>query len=152
MANVPESNVVDPLTIDVKSMQRLLETGSMRSDDLVALSLQQISTYDGYLHAMIAITPSEVLKATIDILDTERQDGKVRGPLHGIPIIIKDNIATHPRLGLKTTAGSFALVDSTPTKNAKVVDMLIEAGAIIIGKANLSVSVFIFRYAFNICF
>jgi len=58
--------------------------------------------------------------------------------LHGIPIIIKDNIATHPSLGMKTTAGSLALLDSRPRQNARVVDKLIKAGLIILGKANLS--------------
>src|SRR5262249_61144073 len=69
-------------------------------------------------------------------LDRERKAGKVRGPLHGIPILIKDNIDTADRM--HTTAGSLALADSIAARDAGVVKRLREAGAVILGKTNLS--------------
>src|SRR5262249_2975043 len=69
-------------------------------------------------------------------MDAERKAGKVRGPLHGIPILIKDNIATADRM--ETTAGSLALVGRKPPRDSFLVERLREAGAGIIGKANLS--------------
>ena len=69
-------------------------------------------------------------------LDIERKAGRVRGPLHGIPVLIKDNIDTADRM--KTTAGSLALVDAQPLLDAGIVTRLREAGAVILGKTNLS--------------
>ncbi|KAK0717600.1 amidase family protein [Lasiosphaeria miniovina] len=75
---------------------------------------------------------------TASDLDGERAKGSIRGPLHGIPIIVKENIATVPALGLPTTCGSLALVGSKPRQNAAIIERLIAAGVIILGKANLS--------------
>lgn len=69
-------------------------------------------------------------------LDAERRDGRVRGPLHGVPIVLKDNIDTADRL--TTTAGSLALEGSTPTRDASVAQRLRAAGAVVLGKANMS--------------
>ena len=69
-------------------------------------------------------------------LDKERQAGRLRGPLHGIPVLIKDNIDTHDRM--TTTAGSLALAGSVPQRDAFVVEKLRAAGAVILGKTNLS--------------
>jgi amidase len=69
-------------------------------------------------------------------LDRERQAGKVRGPLHGVPVLIKDNLATADRM--ETTAGSLALLGSRPPKDSHVARLLREAGAVILGKTNLS--------------
>lgn len=71
-------------------------------------------------------------------LDDERSRGMVRGPLHGIPILVKDNVATAVELGMNTTAGSFALLGSAVPRDAHIVARLRAAGAIILGKANLS--------------
>src|SRR3990172_9606047 len=71
-----------------------------------------------------------------DALDAERAAGTIRGPLHGIPILVKDNIATAD--GMQTTAGSYALLGSVVPRDAFVVDRLRAAGAVILGKANLS--------------
>jgi amidase len=73
---------------------------------------------------------------TADRLDAERRSGRTRGPLHGIPILIKDNIATTDRM--MTTAGSLALAGAKPPRDAFVVQRLREAGAVILGKTNLS--------------
>jgi amidase len=74
--------------------------------------------------------------AVADRLDAERAAGRVRGPLHGIPVLIKDNIATADRM--MTTAGSLALVGATPSRDAVVAERLRAAGAVILGKTNLS--------------
>ena len=86
------------------------------------------------LKSVIEINPDAL--ATADALDRERQAKGPRGPLHGIPVLIKDNIATHDRM--QTTAGSLALVGSVPPKDAFVARRLREAGAVILGKTNLS--------------
>ena len=72
-------------------------------------------------------------------MDDERAAGIVRGPLHGIPLLVKDYIMTDASLGMDTTCGSFALKGVKVEKNAVVVDHCLEAGMIILGKANLSV-------------
>ncbi|KAM6481340.1 amidase signature domain-containing protein [Trichoderma sp. SZMC 28011] len=87
---------------------------------------------------MIQTTPLDILQEVAKALDEERAAAKVRGPLHGIPVLVKDNIATLPNTGLRTTAGSLSLWSSKPKENAKLVDLLIASGAIILGKANLS--------------
>jgi hypothetical protein len=132
-------NTFDPLTADVRFLQNLLSNGNITSESLIDVYLGQVRKHDGYLHAMIETTPRGLLLQRAHELDRERQAGTVRGPLHGIPVIIKvthssnflcrtnsdqDNIATHPSLGLGTRAGSLALVGSKPRKNAVIVDMV----------------------------
>ncbi|KAJ5379413.1 hypothetical protein N7509_012532 [Penicillium cosmopolitanum] len=129
---------IDVLKIDARHLQGLLESGRVTSLDLVRQYVTQIQRHDSKLHAMIQTTSIDLLEQTARSLDQERADGKIRGPLHGIPITIKDNIATHPSFGLPTSAGSFALLSSKPRRNAKIIDQLVEAGLIIMGKANLS--------------
>ncbi|KAF5968000.1 hypothetical protein FBULB1_10953 [Fusarium bulbicola] len=128
----------DLLTIDAKSLASGLTDGHFTSVDLVEKSLEMIQKHDKYLHAMLSMVSKDQLRQRAEALDKERKDGKVRGRLHGIPIVIKDNIATVPELGMETTCGSWALDGMTPTSNADLVDKLIQAGLIIIGKANLS--------------
>ncbi|KAI1063472.1 hypothetical protein LB506_012763 [Fusarium annulatum] len=128
----------DLLTADSKTLASGLTNGHFTSADLVDKSLEMIQKHDKYLHAMLSLVPKDQLRQRAEALDKERKDGKVRGRLHGIPIVIKDNIATVPDLGMETTCGSWALDGMTPTSNADIVDKLIQAGLIIIGKANLS--------------
>lgn len=80
---------IDLPTIDAKALQVLLDEGSISSWDLVQSCLAQIEKYDDWLRAMIQTTPIELLEATAKSLDEERAAGKARGPLHGIPILIK---------------------------------------------------------------
>ncbi|KAH7386225.1 amidase signature domain-containing protein [Cadophora sp. MPI-SDFR-AT-0126] len=129
---------LDPLTADVKLIQSYLQDGKMTSLSLVGTCLEMIESHDHYLHAMICLMPRRKLELTAQALDTERSEGKIRSPLHGIPIILKDNISTHPNLGMGTTGGALAFADMRPSSNARLVDLILEAGLIIIGKANLS--------------
>ncbi|OAG13532.1 amidase family protein [Alternaria alternata] len=130
---------IDPLTATASELQARLTAKAVTSKDLVDLYLGQIARHNDYLKAIIATTPRDLLYQRAVDLDKERADGVFRGPLHGIPVLLKDNIASAPELGLPTTCGSLALVGSKPSKNAAVVSRLIAAGAIILGKANLSV-------------
>ncbi|KAL7944871.1 amidase signature domain-containing protein [Trichoderma barbatum] len=90
------------------------------------------------LGALISVAPREQLLARAQFLDQERAAGKARSPLHGIPFIVKDAIATDPQLGMDTTAGSWAIVGSRPPGNAPTVQKLLDAGGILIGKASLT--------------
>lgn len=97
--------------------------------------LARIASLDKKINSIIEINPDAVAIATQ--LDRERRAGKLRGPLHGIPVVIKDNIDTADKM--KTTAGSLALVDApVPKRDAFIVARLREAGAVILGKTNLS--------------
>ncbi|KAH7334050.1 amidase signature enzyme [Rhizoctonia solani] len=95
--------------------------------------IDEVNLKGAQLHAVIEINPKAIQQATS--LDAERKRGRKRSPLHGIPILLKDNIATE---GMNTTAGSYALLGSIPPGDAAVTAKLREAGAIILGKANLS--------------
>ncbi|VUC23995.1 unnamed protein product [Clonostachys rosea] len=113
------------LGADAAFLLHLLEAGSLKSVDIVNQYLDQIEKHDGYLHAMLSMPSRQALRAVAASLDDEHAAGRLRGPLHGIPIIIKlrttkDNIDTHPSLRMKTMAGSVALLDSKPRENAPV--------------------------------
>jgi amidase len=95
--------------------------------------LERISQWNGQLNGVIAVAPQSLQLA--GQLDSEAARGAPRGPLHGVPILIKDNIET---LELPTTAGSLALGGNTTGRDARVVEQLREAGLVIVGKANLS--------------
>ena len=119
----------------VAQMQRAMESGEITSQHLVGLYLNRIKEIDSKLNSVVEINPDAL--ATAAEMDSERKDGKVRSPLHGIPILIKDNIDTADKM--KTTAGSLALLDApTPQNDAFVISQLRKAGAVIIGKTNLS--------------
>src|SRR5207248_166615 len=97
--------------------------------------LTRIADIDKKLNSIIELNPDAL--AIADQMDRERKAGKVRGPLHGIPVLIKDNIDTADKM--KTTAGSLALLDAPkPKQDAFIVKQLREAGAVILGKTNLS--------------
>jgi amidase len=89
---------------------------------------------DPLVNAICTPEPAALTEAAR--LDTERADGRVRGPLHGVPILVKDNIDTADQM--HTTAGSLALVGTRPTRDATVAKLLRDAGAVVLGKANLS--------------
>ena len=126
---------LDEITID--QLQDGMRRGAYTSRSLCEKYLARIETIDRRgptLRAVIETNPDAL--ATAARLDAERKAGQVRGPLHGIPVVIKDNIATADRM--QTTAGSLTLVGATAPRDAAVVRRLREAGAVIIGKTNLS--------------
>ena len=119
----------------VASLRRAVETGEVTSRDLVANYIARIKTGDTLTNSMIEINPDALEIAAS--LDRERKAGKLWGPLHGIPVVLKDNIDTADRM--KTTAGSLALLNApVPKRDAFVADQLRRAGAVILGKTNLS--------------
>ncbi|KAH9209837.1 amidase signature domain-containing protein [Leptodontidium sp. 2 PMI_412] len=131
----------DVLTTTAADLRVLLEDGSTTCVDLVETYLAQIEKHNhagAKLHAMISLAPKDHLVAIARGLDEERSAGKARGPLHGIPIIVKDAFATDPALGMPTTVGSYVLLDSRPKQNASAVEALIQNGLIILGKSNLT--------------
>ncbi|KAK3937830.1 amidase signature domain-containing protein [Diplogelasinospora grovesii] len=139
------TNEIDVLTMDAKHLQMLLESGKVTSVDLVQQYIDQACRHNEKFAALtqedICSRASEQLKERAEVLDAERAAGRIRGPLHGIPIIIKDNIDTNERRhGLDNTAGSYAngWPISCPKEDAEIVDRLLDAGLIILEKANLS--------------
>ncbi|KAL6824617.1 amidase signature domain-containing protein [Trichoderma sp. SZMC 28015] len=127
---------IDLLTATAEDLQQLLTAGDLTSVELVDRCFAQIDRHDDYLRAVLQKNPQA--RTVAAALDLERKNGHLRGPLHGIPILIKDNIATHPNLGMNTTGGSLALLTSRPSKSAEVIERILEAGMIIIGKTQLS--------------
>ncbi|KAK1244056.1 hypothetical protein MKX08_002194 [Trichoderma sp. CBMAI-0020] len=129
------------LTSTAHDIQLLFDSSELNAESLVEQVLDQIDKHNRKglnLGALISVAPGERLLERARLLDQERDDGKTRSPLHGIPFIVKDAIATDPKLGMDTTAGSWALVDSRPPGNAPTVQKLLDAGGILIGKASLT--------------
>lgn len=121
----------------IAELQEKMESGELTSRRLAELYLARVEAVDKngpYINAVIELNPDALQLA--DALDDERKAGKTRGALHGIPILIKDNIDTHDRM--QTTSGSLALEGHIAEKDAFVVKQLRKAGALILGKTNLS--------------
>ena len=121
----------------IDELQRCMEAGQTSAAELVHWYLERIAAIDAAgpaLHAIVELNPDA--EAIAIERDVERKAGHVRGPLHGIPVLIKDNIDTGDRM--HTTAGSLALADSIAAADATVAAKLRASGAIIIGKTNLS--------------
>ncbi|VAH24649.1 unnamed protein product [Triticum turgidum subsp. durum] len=125
---------IEEATVD--SIQLGFNNGSLTSVDLVRFYLDLISSLNPLLHAVIEVNPDALRQAAR--ADAERCSGRRRqasGALHGVPVLLKDNIAT--RDALNTTAGSFALLGSVVRRDAGVVRRLRRAGAVVLGKANM---------------
>lgn len=121
----------------ISDLQEGMESGELTAHRLAELYAERIDEIDKngpYINSVIELNPDALEIA--DTLDAERQAGKTRGPLHGIPILIKDNIDTADRM--QTTAGSLALEGHIAAKDAFIVKQLRKAGALILGKTNLS--------------
>jgi amidase len=118
----------------IPQLQSLMVSGELTSRELTRAYLRRIAALNPRLAAVIETNPDA--SAIAARLDRERRDGDVRGPLHGIPILVKDNIATAD--SMQTTAGSLALVGSRVPADAEIAARLRAAGAVILGKANLS--------------
>src|SRR5437588_11870623 len=123
-------NVVEA---SISDMQAALKDGRVTSHELVQQYLIRIATYEDKLHAAITVNPNALKEA--DERDRERAAGKIRGPLHGIPIALKDNIQT---TDLPTTGGALAFVNLVPPYDATLTKNLRDAGAIIMAKTQLT--------------
>jgi amidase len=116
-------------------LQAAMTRGDTTSEDIVREYLVRLAAYDRHgptLRSMLALNPRAIHEARA--LDAERAAGKVRSPLHGVPVAFKDNIDV---FGLPTTAGAFALVDHRPRLDSRVAAGMRRAGALILGKTNL---------------
>ena len=128
---------MDLMEADIAGLQRLMADGSATSADLVRACLARIEAVDRAgpcVNAVLSVNPHALAIAAN--LDEERRAGKVRGPLHGIPVLIKDNIDTGD--AQPTTAGSLAFGSTPAPRDAEVVRRLRAAGAVVLGKTNLS--------------
>ena len=129
-------NDLDLETAGVAEVGQAMATGATTSADLVAGYLARIEALDRQgpaVHAIRCLAPDAHDQATRR--DVERRDGRVRGPLHGVPVLLKDNIDV---AGLPTTAGALALEHSVPDRDAALVTRLRAAGAVVLGKTNLT--------------
>ncbi len=132
-----EENGFELSELAIDQLQEGLKSGRFTTRGLVEQYLARIEAIDRHgpaLRSVIEVNPDAL--AIADALDAERKGKGPRGPLHGIPILIKDNIATRDRM--ESTAGSLALVGSRPPQDAFLVQRLREAGALLLGKTNLS--------------
>ena len=132
----PAASDVDVVELSATEARDRMTAGTLTSHALTQAYLNRIAQIDDsgpMLNAVIEVSPTAIADA--DALDAERKAGKVRGPLHGIPILIKDNIDS---VGMVNSAGSLALADNRPKEDAFIVTRLRQAGAVIVGKTNLS--------------
>jgi amidase len=123
--------------VTIRELQEAMTSGKRSARSIAKSYLERIEEIDRHgpkLSSVIEVNPDAL--AIADALDKERKAKGARSPLHGIPVLIKDNIDTADRM--KTTAGSLALMESKPLRDAFVAQRLREAGAVIIGKTNLS--------------
>ena len=123
--------------ITISSLQQNFASGKYSSEQVTNLYLKRIETIDKSgpsLSAVIEINPDAISIARA--MDSERKAGKIRSPLHGVPVLIKDNIDTADKM--QTTAGSLAMLGNIATQDAFIVKKLREAGAVLLGKTNLS--------------
>ncbi|HEY0461590.1 MAG TPA: amidase [Pyrinomonadaceae bacterium] len=143
MENVKAENI-NPLTDEIHAdlrettiadLQAKMKSGELTARRITEMYLERIREIDPKLRSVIEINPDAL--AIADALDKERKKGKVRSALHGIPVLIKDNIDTADKM--HTTAGSLALLDApVPQEDAFIVKRLRRAGAVVLGKTNLS--------------
>ena len=117
----------------IPEMQEAMSAGRVSSRELVEASLVRIATWEDLLNATMTVNPRALEEA--DARDRERAEGNVRGPLHGIPIAIKDNIQT---TNMRTTGGALAFEHFVPPFDATLVERLRDAGAIIIAKTGMT--------------
>jgi amidase len=117
----------------IPQMQAALTAGQVTSRELVLLYMARIAQHDRALGATLAVSTTALAEA--DALDRERAAGRVRGPLHGIPVALKDNIHT---TNMKTTGGALAFKDLTPPYEATLTTQIKNAGGIILAKTNLT--------------
>jgi amidase len=117
----------------ILELQAAMASGQLNSRDLTHGYIRRVQSLNPLLHSVIELNPNAMAIATQ--LDVERRRGFVRGPLHGIPLLVKDNIATDDQM--QTTAGSLAIYGNHVPADAVIIQQLRAAGAIILGKSNL---------------
>jgi len=121
--------------VSIAQLQAMMTSGQLSSVEITRMYLNRIATIDrAKVNAIVEVNPQAL--AIANARDRERREGHARGPLHGIPIVLKENIDTGDRM--QTTAGSLALLGPTAPRDATVAARLRAAGAVILGKANLS--------------
>src|SRR5215470_18302431 len=120
--------------VGLDELRARMASGADTSRSITQSYLDRIAQRDGRLRSVLETNPDALAQA--EGMDRERKAGKVRGPLHGIPVLLKDNIATKDRM--HTTAGSLALLEATVPADAFLVGRLREAGAVLLGKTQLS--------------
>ncbi len=136
LAAAPAFAAEPPFTVveaSIAGMQAAMTSGRITSRELVTQHLVRIALYEDRINAAIAVNPRALEEA--DRLDRERRAGKVRGPLHGIPIALKDNLHT---TDLPTTGGALAFADLVPPYEATLVGNLRAAGAIVLAKTQMT--------------
>lgn len=120
---------------NVVQLQQLMDAGKLTSQELVLFCIDRIQTYDvGQLDAITQLNPDALYIA--HLRDIQRKNGEVKGPLQGIPVLLKENIATGDSMA--TTAGAIALADAPADHDAYLVQQLRDAGAVILGKTNMT--------------
>ncbi|SMQ78231.1 amidase [Bacillus sp. OV166] len=120
--------------VTITEIQVKLKSGELTSKELVLMYLHRISVFDKEINSILEVNPDALQIAAA--LDAERRAKGPRGPLHGIPILIKDNIDTADKM--HTSAGSLALKDSIALRDSFVAEQLRKAGAVILGKTNMT--------------
>jgi Asp-tRNA(Asn)/Glu-tRNA(Gln) amidotransferase A subunit family amidase len=135
---------VDVTKMDVNDLLEALDKGYLTSEKLVNIYLERIDAYDSQFNSINQINEHAVEQAKE--LDKERENGKLRGKLHGIPILVKCNIDVY---GIPTTGGTKSLLDNYPNENSFVVERLIDEGAIILGSTNMSELAFSAAYSYS---
>jgi len=131
----PDDFELNEVTID--TLQQKMQSKAYTSRSITELYLKRIDAIDKNgpkINSVIELNPDALDIA--DAMDKERAAGKVRGPLHGIPVLIKDNITTGDKM--HTTAGALAIADNIMKEDAFIIKKLREAGAVLLGKTNLS--------------
>ncbi|WP_181307643.1 amidase [Rufibacter sp. XAAS-G3-1] len=121
----------------IQDLQRKMQSGELTSKAITQLYLNRIKSVDKSgpkTNSVLEVNPDAIQIA--EAMDKERKAGKVRGPLHGIPVMVKDNVDTHDKMS--TSAGALALANNKAAKDAFIVSQLRNAGAVLIGKTNLS--------------
>jgi amidase len=134
---VSTAQALDLEEITVTGLQNKMQNGEQTSVSITKAFIARIEQIDRngpMLNSIIELNPDAI--AIAENLDKERKQGKIRGPLHGIPILVKDNINTGDRM--LTTAGSLALIDNHAKEDAFVIKQLRNAGVVLLGKTNLS--------------
>ena len=132
MSPTASDESIDVVEATVEELHAAFDSGSLTAESLVERYLERIEAYDDELNAILTVNPNAGERARR--LDSQFETDGFVGPLHGVPIVLKDNHDTHD---MPTTAGSVALAESIPQRDAFVVEQLREAGGIVLAKANL---------------